>query len=113
MSLPIRRSEWFIADLEHYADWYQREASWEVAERYLRAVNATLARLANMPGLGCLANFPTSPLQDIRYFPIEKPFAKHLIFYRYDKATLYIERTIHGARKLPQRFTQGPTSEEP
>ena len=37
MSLRIQRSEWFIGDLEHYAAWYDREASWEVAERYLRS----------------------------------------------------------------------------
>jgi hypothetical protein len=29
MSLKIRRSDWFIGDLEHYAAWYQSEASWK------------------------------------------------------------------------------------
>jgi plasmid stabilization system protein ParE len=113
MSLPIRRSEWFVADLEHYADWYQREASWEVAERYLRAVNATLARLVNMPGLGRLANIPSPALRDIRFFPVERPFGKHLVFYRHDETTLCVERAIHGARNLPQRFTQAPKAENP
>src|SRR5438132_691035 len=52
MSLRIQRSEWFIADLEHYAAWYDSHGSWDVAERYLQAVNATLARLSDFPGLG-------------------------------------------------------------
>jgi hypothetical protein len=42
MSLKIRRSDWFVGDLEHYVAWYLREASWEVAQRYLRAVGSTL-----------------------------------------------------------------------
>ncbi len=49
MSLKIRRSDWLIGDLEHYAAWYQSEAGWEVAERFLRAVSNTLVRLADMP----------------------------------------------------------------
>ena len=46
MSLRIQRSEWFMGDLEHYAAWYDREANWDVAERYLQAVAVTLAKLA-------------------------------------------------------------------
>jgi len=38
MSLRVQRSEWFIGDLEHYAAWYDREAGWDLAERYLKAV---------------------------------------------------------------------------
>ena len=49
MSLRVRRSEWFIGDLEHYAAWYDRAAGWDLAERYLKAVAATLARLAERP----------------------------------------------------------------
>jgi len=51
MSLKIRRSDWFIGDLEHYAAWYQREASFEVAEQYLHAVSTTLARRDSQPRL--------------------------------------------------------------
>jgi plasmid stabilization system protein ParE len=54
MSLLIRRSDWFIGDVEHYASWYQTKANWDVAERYLHSVAATLARLAEMPETGPL-----------------------------------------------------------
>jgi len=112
MSLKIRRSDWFIADLEHYASWYEREASWEVAQRYLRAVSTTLARLSDVPGLGRPARFSVPVLQDLRIYPAERPFEKHLIFYRHDEATLYVERAIHGARDLPRRLTEPPGVED-
>jgi plasmid stabilization system protein ParE len=113
MSLQVRRSDWFIGDLEHYAAWYHNEASWGVAERYLHAVAATLSRLAEMPGMGRPTRFSNPVLLNLRCFPVERPFDKHLIFYRHDESTLFIERAIHGARDLPRRLTQQPAAEAP
>jgi plasmid stabilization system protein ParE len=108
MSLLIRRSDWFIGDLEHYAAWYQSEASWEVAQSYLRAVSATLTFVANMPGVGRAARFSSPALRDLRFCLVERPFQKHLMFYRHDETTLYVERVIHGSRDLQRRLTQPP-----
>ncbi len=113
MSLRIRRSEWFIGDLEHYAAWYQSQASWEVAERYLRAISATLARLSETPGAGHPARFSSPALRELRCVSVERPFEKHLIFYRHDESTLYVERAVHGARDLPRRLTQPPDIQGP
>ena len=113
MSLRIRRSDWFIGDLEHYAAWYQSEASWEVAERYLRAVSATLALLADMPGVGRPARFPALALRVLWCFSVERPFEKYLLFYRHDATALYAERVVHGARDLPRRLMQPPAVEGP
>jgi toxin ParE1/3/4 len=109
MSLQIRRSDWFVADLEHYAAWYQQEAGWAPADRYLQAVNAALLRLAEMPGIGQLTHFPNPILRGLRYLPAERPFEKHLIFYRHGDSALYIERAVHGARDLPKRLAEPPT----
>lgn len=108
MSLRVRRSNWFIGDLEHYAAWYLKEASWEVAERYLRAIDSTLVRLADMPDCGRSVRFASPLLQNLRCFPVERPFEKHLIFYRHDGSTLFVERAVHGARDLPRRLTEPP-----
>lgn len=80
MSLRVQRSEWFLGDLEHYAAWYDREAGWKIAARYLSAVAETLARLAARPALGHRTNFKALELQDLRCLAAEKPFQKHLIF---------------------------------
>lgn len=108
MSLRIRRSDWFIGDLEHYAAWYQGQANWQVADRYLHAVSATLTRLAEMPGLGHPVRFSNPLLRDLRCIAVERPFEKHLIFYRYDESTLYVERAVHGSRDFPRRLIQPP-----
>jgi toxin ParE1/3/4 len=111
MSLRIQRSEWFIGDLEHYAAWYDKEAGWALAERYLNAVSATISKLADMPDLGRKTRFSSPTLRNLRYLPVEQPFDKHLVFYRHDESTLYIERVVHGARDLPIRLTEPPVEE--
>lgn len=112
MSLRIQRSEWFIGDVEHYASWYDREASWEVAERYLRSVAITLVRLTEMPGVGQPTFFRAAELQGLRCWAVERPFHKHVIFYRSDDNILYAERIVHGARDLPKRLTQPPGADD-
>ena len=108
MSLRIRRSEWFIGDLEHYAAWYDREAGWGIAERYLAAVAAALTRLAQSPTSGHGTSFAALELRGLRCRQVGKPFQKHLIFYRYDETMLSAERAVHGARDLPRRLLQPP-----
>ena len=111
MSLRVQRSEWFIGDLEHYAAWYDREAGWGIAERYLKAVAATLARLAETPTLGHGTAFDALELRELRCLKVERPFQKHLLFYRFNQAALFAERAVHGARDLPRRLLQSPGSE--
>src|SRR5215831_13959067 len=109
MSLRLQRSEWFIADLEHYAAHYDREADWELAAGYLQAVTSTLARIADIPTLGHPTRFHAPELAGLRCLPAAKPFQKHLLFYRFDQTTVYAERAIHGARDLPRRLMQPST----
>ena len=51
MSVRVRRSEWCLGDLEHYAAWYDREAGWELAMQTILANSA----LAQMTASGSLA----------------------------------------------------------
>jgi plasmid stabilization system protein ParE len=52
MNLALDRAAFFIHDFEQQAGWYVREASVEVARRYLQALDATLQLLRVQPGLG-------------------------------------------------------------
>jgi plasmid stabilization system protein ParE len=99
-----------LGDLEHYAAWYDREARWEIAERYLSAVAKILARLAARPTLGHRTNFKAPELRDLRCLAAEKPFQKHLIFYRFNETIVFAERVVHGTRDLPKRLLQPPGS---
>ena len=74
MSVRVRRSEWCLGDLEHYAAWYDREAGWELAQRYLGAVATSIEHLAKNPEIGRRTLFSTLELRDLRGAAISKTF---------------------------------------
>ena len=111
MRRAIRKSLFFLSDFETQFRWYEEEAGWEIAWRYLLAVDQTLARLAEHSDLGRLRRFSHPELQGLRSFLVERPFHRHLIFYRFDDANLYAVRAMHGARDLPRRLRQPPGAE--
>ena len=108
MTLDLRKSAFFLGDIELAFRWYEREAGWEVALRYMAAINLTLQKLANQPDLGRMRHFQHAELQGIRSCQVERPFRRHLIFYRYDVTVLDVVRVMHGARDLPRRLLQSP-----
>ena len=111
MSRALQRADAFIADFEQQARWYVREASAEVAKRYLQALEKTLLLLCDHPGLGRVRRFRHPQLRGLRSFRVEPPFHRHLIFYRLDANTLSAERVMHGARNLPRRLHEPPDME--
>jgi len=47
----VEKADDFIADVERQFDWYLTKAGWEVADRYLDAVERDLPRrLLKLPG---------------------------------------------------------------
>jgi len=108
MNLALDRAAFFILDFELQAAWYVREADVEVARRYLHALDATLQLLRIQPGLGRTRRFRHPQLKGIRSFRVSPPFDQHLIFYRFDRSTLYAERVVHGMRDLPRRLLEPP-----
>lgn len=87
--------------------WYLENADVEVAERYLRAIDQTIQRLASHPDLGLRRHFQSPELAGIRSFQAARPFDKHLLFYQAGEQ-LSIERIMHGARDLPRRLLEEP-----
>jgi len=108
MSLRVSSSGRAEADLTHQYRWYLDNASVEVAERFLAAFDATVATLAEHPGLGRSRRFRAPELAGVRSFPVGGRFGVHLIFYRVTGQTLGIERIMHGARDLPRRLLETP-----
>jgi plasmid stabilization system protein ParE len=43
--MSVRKTDEFIADVERQFEWYALNANWEIAERYLDAVEATIQLL--------------------------------------------------------------------
>lgn len=108
MSLAVQKAPAFVVDFEGQYAWYARVAGWDVADRYLAAVDNTLRLLATYPAIGRVRHFKLVRLKGIRAFPVASPFDRHLIFYRFDADVLYAERVIHGARDLPRRLAERP-----
>ena len=111
MSLLLRRSDYFWADLLKRVDWYRDRASPDVAERFVNVVEATLESLQRTPGLGRLRFSRWPDLAGLHSFRVQRPFHRILIFYRFDAEYVRAERLIHGARDLPRRLRQSPYDE--
>lgn len=106
MSLVIAQADYFWADLQRQVDWYRDRADSVIAIRYVDAVEATLKELAANPGVGRPRFRDWPQLEGIRSWRVQKPYDRHLIFYRFDEKTLFAERIIHGARDLPRRLLE-------
>ncbi|HWC61513.1 MAG TPA: type II toxin-antitoxin system RelE/ParE family toxin [Verrucomicrobiae bacterium] len=108
MKLSLHRAEQFNLDFDQQYRWYLKEAGEAVAERFLHAVETTLRLLLQQPELGPRKNFKNPVLADIRFFRVERPFDKILVFYRHSSKQISIERLMHGSRDLPRRLTEPP-----
>jgi len=112
MSLAVRKSEFFLTDFDAQFQWYEQEPGFEVAHRYLSAIDETLRKLARFPDLGRSMHFEHPDLHGLRSFPVAKPFSRHLIFYRHDGTSLDAVRVMHSAWDLPRRLHQPPGTED-
>lgn len=72
--MNVRKSDVFIADIEQQFEWYASQASWEVAERYLEAVEVTCNLLGEHPQLGPCVRFRHPRLRGWRFFLVFRPF---------------------------------------
>lgn len=55
--MNVRKTDEFIKDLEQKYEWYAINAGWEVADRYLNAVQATCDLLSRYSDLGPIGDF--------------------------------------------------------
>ena len=111
MRLAVRKSEFFLADLDAQFRWYETEASEKIALCYLTAVHRTVEELAERPDLGRRRHFEHPELQGLRSCLVARPFHRHLVFYRHDETSLDLVRVMHGARDLPRGLRQPPVAE--
>ena len=104
--MSLRKSDDFIADVERQFQWYAVNASWEIADRYLDAVEATCQLLGQHPQLGPLAGFSHPRLRDWRFIVVVRPFQKHILFYEINGDDVLLRRAMHGHRDLPRRLIE-------
>jgi toxin ParE1/3/4 len=88
-----------IQDIIDTAD-YIAQDSLPAARRFLRAVEASIERLASMPGMGSPYHADDPGLAGTRMLRV-RGFARYLVFYRTVGNDLVVMRVIHGARDIP------------
>jgi toxin ParE1/3/4 len=87
--------------------WYAENANIEVADRFLRAAENSLALLFRQPESGAAFFVSKAELQGIRRSPISDGFEKILLFYFPLKNGADLVRVIHGSRDLERLLAEG------
>ncbi|HEY3763216.1 MAG TPA: type II toxin-antitoxin system RelE/ParE family toxin [Verrucomicrobiae bacterium] len=104
--MSLRKSETFISDVEKQFQWYLANANWEIADRYLEAVEATCNLLEKHPLIGPRAKLSHPRLREWRFIVTLRPFQKHILFYEVDGQNVLLRRAMHGHRDLPRRLIE-------
>ena len=106
--MSVFKSEDFISDVEQQFQWYVIQAGWDIAGRYLTAVEAAGELLGQHPQLGPRAGFSNPRLRDWRFIVVFRPFQKHILFYETRGGDVLLRRAMHGRRDLPRRLLEPP-----
>ena len=88
--IPVELSEAADADLDDILDYGIRAFGRDVAEAYLRLIDATLARLSMFPEMG-------APRPDLRPGIRSVPVKEHRVYYRFDGNAIGVVRVLHKA----------------
>ena len=108
--MSVRKTDAFLADVERQFEWYAIHGGWDVAERYLAAVEATCQLLGQHSQLGPRGGFIHPRLRDWRSFIVFRPFQKHVVFYEVSGDDVVMRRAMHGHRDLPRRLLEPPSA---
>ena len=87
--------------------WYAESADFELADRFLSAVEKTLSLLAAQPQSGAQFFVRKTELQGIRRFPVSEGFEKILLFYFPLKDGVDLVRVLHGSRDFERLLSEG------
>jgi|SRR5215211_630938 len=108
MSLRVDYAPWFDADIHFRVAWYIEQGGPQVSEDFISAIEATIQKLKKHPSHG-RRRYPKDPeLSTVYSVLLDRPFHKHILYYRFTADTLILERLIHGARDLPRRLRESP-----
>src|SRR5437763_12855400 len=101
MTVPLIRSPEFDHDIEGVVGWYIEQKVPYVALRFGRAIDETLALLAQFPEIGSPYETDDVLLQGVRS-EIVRGFRNHVLFYRLTDAGLHAMRVFHGRRHIEE-----------
>jgi toxin ParE1/3/4 len=103
--IRIRPRAW--EDIEEAAEYLADEASAEIAERFLIAIDDITHRLAATPQMGLACHFRNPRLRGVRRFPVSG-FEKWLVFYQSSDGDIEVVRVLQGARDIASILDPDP-----
>lgn len=103
MSRRITRRPRAHRDIIEHALYLAEQSEAALAERFLRALERTLASLVDLPEMGSPRLFHHPKLKGVRIMPVQG-FDHHLIFYRPTRSGIAIIRVLHASRDLGAAF---------
>ncbi len=111
MSHRTIRRQPAVEDLADQAAWYIAHAGQAVSDRFLAAVERSLALLADMPGTGAPRPRLNPALRGLRMHPV-RGFEGHLIFYRPIRDGIELVRVLHAAQDVDAILSAEPDPED-
>lgn len=102
MSRRVRRNPRVKRDILDLARYIARD-NLDAGLKFFDAVEQTLLKLAEMPGMGALRGFENPKFSDVRSWSVDG-FRNYLIFYRKTPGGIEVIRVIHGARDIDAEF---------
>lgn len=99
MSGRVDRTPAALHDLDEAADYIRRNGGPDRAIRFLKAADATLARLCTLPGLGTPYEPGEPAFAGLRVLSVDG-HRNHLVFYRPMAGGIQVLRLLHGARDI-------------
>jgi plasmid stabilization system protein ParE len=72
----------------------------ELALRFSHGADESFALLVSQPDMRSARGFGREALKGVRWFPMGKPFEKHLIFYQRVGRIVEIIRVLHASRDI-------------
>jgi toxin ParE1/3/4 len=103
----VRKREAAKRDLVQQWVWYAENASIEVADRFLSAVESTLNLTTTQPESGSPFFVRKVELQGMRRVPVSDGFEKILLFYFPLQDGVDLIRVVHASRDLSRLLDEG------
>ena len=104
--MNVLKTAEFLADVELQYEWYAERAGWDVADRYLSAIEGTCTLLGTQPLLGPRAGFMHLRIKEWRFLVAFRPFHRHVLFYEVVTDAVEMRRAMDGSRDLPRRLLE-------
>ena len=96
---PCRATARAEADIDATIDWYLKEATADVASRFLSVYDHALEHIAQFPGTGSTRYAEPGDKQNLRFWLLD-PFP-YGVFYVERKDFIEVVRVLHQASDIP------------